>query len=135
MEVQNAMAPVYAGQTYTWYIRAPSGAIRVVNRTGEILTLNVDGNPQGIIAPGQERLLPELPVGPHKLFATDSQGLMRSPADLLLAQGETRLWSLDAEPPHESHPHPHAHPHARSPHHHHDHNHPHASGFDHHHTY
>jgi hypothetical protein len=135
MEVQAVLAPVYAGQTYTWYVRAPTGAIRVVNRTAEVLTLNMDGNLQGTIGPGQERILPDVPVGIHKLFATDSQGMMRSPVDLQVAQGETRLWSLDLEPPHEAHPHPHAHPHARSPHHHHDHPHPHPSGFDHHHPY
>jgi hypothetical protein len=133
VEVQRTMAPVYAGQTYTWYVRAPSGNIRVVNQTGEILVLNVDGNPQGTIGPGQERILPDLPAGLHKLFATDSRGTMRNPTDLLLGQGETRLWLLDTSPGHEAHPHDHPHPHPPGQHHHHPHLHPHAAGLDHHH--
>jgi hypothetical protein len=134
--VQSVVANIFPGQYYTFYVRTTFGTIRVINRGIEVLTLTLNGASQGAIVPQQDRFLPNIPMGTHKLLAIGPEGGVRNSIDIVLNPGETRMWVIEsAGPPHEPHTHMHAHPHAFSPHHHHEHMHPHMPGFDHHHPY
>jgi hypothetical protein len=91
---QNTSATIYAGQVFTWYVRAATGTIRVVNRLFEPVNLSINGVQQGLIHPQQERFFLNLEVGRRNLVATDFRGMTRAASDLELSPGESRLWVI-----------------------------------------
>jgi hypothetical protein len=93
-EIQKTRAPIYQGQTYTWYVRAPSGSLRIVNRTGEWITLRIDGKPRGRVQPMRQHFVSNLPLGQRNLLALRPNGLVLNSQQIDMGEGQIRVWML-----------------------------------------
>lgn len=91
-EAPVVMAPVAAPVVAPVAFLASTGALRIVNRWNEVLTLTLNGEPAGQVFAGQERYLPNVPAGTHQLVATTASGLLRSAGALAVRPGETGTW-------------------------------------------
>lgn len=95
---QSQRVVILAGRTTSWFVRATTGSLRVLNRTGEALSLTIDARIVAVLQPAEERFLTNIAAGSHVLQALAGNGQVRFMMPLSIGVNETRTWVLQRFP-------------------------------------
>jgi hypothetical protein len=93
--VARAELDVRPGEITAWHLAESGGAVRVVNKAGEPLAVEVDGQGRGLVAPLDELLVEGLSPGRHVVTVGGAHTGIRLAREVRLGSGERAEWAVD----------------------------------------